>query len=220
MSTCCTTLARKFDADYVTRALALREKQKPGPTAPRMVALLASEEGDGFQIQGASLLDIGAGLGDLETALFARGLGSATHVEASEAYSAAARKIACREGWEDRVRFRVGDFIELSDGLHEADIVTLDRVVCCYPDMPGLVDRAAHCTRHLCAVSAPRDRWWVRAFIGLENLVRRLRRDPFRTFVHSWAAMDARLAARGLERIGEGGTRIWRVVVYRRGRQR
>jgi len=220
VSGCCPTLTGEFDADYVARELASREKGAAGPTSARLVDLLVSASADGAGLAGASLLDVGAGFGDIHTALFERGLGTATHVEASEVYSRAARDLAREGGWEDRVRFEIGDFIDLSGALADADIVTLDRVVCCYPDMPALLDRSAARARRLYALSAPRDGWFVRFVIGVKNGVRRLRKDPFRTFVHSWTAMDSRLRALGLEPVGESGTLIWRVVVYRRANPR
>lgn len=216
MSACCTTLVRKFDADHVAREIASREKRGAGPTTSRMIDLLASAGPAGTRIEGASLLDIGAGLGDVQAALFGRGLATATHVEASSAYSQAARELAAEAGWDDRVRFEVGDFLEFADRLPDADLVTLDRVVCCHPDMPGLIDRSARHARRVCALSAPRDGWLVRVAIGVQNVVRRLRRYPFRTFVHPWAAMNERLEAAGFVPAAEAGTPMWRIVVYRR----
>ena len=39
----------------------------------------------------------------------------------------------------DRVRYEVGDFVALAPDVEPADVVALDRVVCCYPDMAALV---------------------------------------------------------------------------------
>lgn len=197
MSGCCSTLAGRFDSEYVSRELAARKKGRTGPTSSKLVDLLgaerirsaepprarAPEDRGPAGAEGATLLDVGAGFGDIQTALFERGLAAATHVEASSAYSEAARELAREGGYANRVRFEVGDFLEISETLHEADIVTLDRVVCCYPDMPGLIDRSARLARHLYALSAPRDGWLVRLAIGIKNRIRRLRGDPFRTFV-------------------------------------
>lgn len=36
-------------------------------------------------------------------------------------------------------RFRYGDFVSLAPDLETADLVTLDRVVCCYPELEPLV---------------------------------------------------------------------------------
>lgn len=215
-SGCCSTLVGQFDRDYVARELAARRKGGAGPTSTKLVGLLVAARDETDGMKGTTLLDVGAGFGDIQTALFERGLAAATHVEASGAYSEVARELARERGWEDRVRFVVGDFVDLSDTLPDADIVALDRVVCCYPDMPGLLDRSAGLARDLVALSAPRDGWFVRLAIGIKNRVRRLRGDPFRTFVHPWAAMDARLETLGFVRAGRASTLIWRIAIYRR----
>ena len=41
------------------------------------------------------------------------------------------------------MRFKVGDFVSLASELDDADVVVLDRVVCCDPDYAGLLGRAA-----------------------------------------------------------------------------
>lgn len=236
---CCATLGRKFDAAYVAEELARRRKSGPGKTASRMaeaVAAVAEERGG---LAGTSALDVGAGLGDVLAALLERGVREGTHVEASTAYSRAARELAREAGHEGRIRFVVGDLVALTgnrtpspgpredgggvtdpaDGttaLPEAEIVTLDRVICCYPDMPALLEASAARACHLYALSAPRDRWPVRLALGVENFVRRLRKDPFRTYVHSWQEMERRLRRLGFERVRSGGTLVWRLAVYRR----
>jgi len=217
MSACCRALADQFDAEHVARELASRRRKGLRTTTRLLVELLADEAAHGHGIEGASLLDIGAGIGDVEAALFERGLSHATHVEASTAYSDAARRLADEGGWRDRVRFETCDFVESVDRLSDADLVVLDRVICCYPDMPTLVDRSASRARILYALSAPRDGWPVRVVIGAENAGRRMKGNRFRTFVHRWSEIDARLRGQGLSPMREARTSAWRIVVYRRG---
>jgi magnesium-protoporphyrin O-methyltransferase len=94
--------------------------------------------------------------------------------------------------------------------------VTLDRVVCCYPDYGRLLDEAAgHCRRRL-ALSFPRGRWWVRLAILAENLARRLRGDAFRAFVHSPREMADRLRGHGLTPRRSARTWTWQIEVYER----
>lgn len=247
MSACCSTLTAKFDEAYVAAELASRRDEGPGKTALRLAEAIASVRSEPEGLAGASALDIGAGFGDLLGLLFSDGLGEAVHVEASPAYSRAARELAREGGYADRVRFVVGDFVEVANGLPVAshgtgdaahgdgsgggalaedgastamaDIVMLDRVICCYPDMPALLDAAGARARDVLALSAPRSLWPVRLVIGVRNLVRRLKGDPFRTFVHAWPEVEARLRASGFERVRGGGTPIWRIAVYRRARR-
>ena len=90
-------------------------------------------------VAGMTVLDIGAGVGAVHQQLLADGAIAALDVDGSPAYVNAAREEAAWRGTADRVRYEVGDFVELAPGIGESDIVALDRVICCYPDMPSLV---------------------------------------------------------------------------------
>jgi len=113
-------------------------------------------------------------------------------------------------------RFLLGDFATIADTVTDADVVTLDRVVCCYPDAEALLHGAASRTRRLLAFSYPRDRWYMWTLTALENFWRRLRRSSFRTFVHSPEQMQAVLETAGLVRVARQGTFIWVLDLYRR----
>jgi magnesium-protoporphyrin O-methyltransferase len=95
-------------------------------------------------------------------------------------------------------------------------VVTLDRVVCCYPDAEALLSAAATRARRLVGLVYPRDRWWVRTFISIKNLVDRLRSDPFRAFIHPSSLVDGTLRRAGFVPVADARTPIWQVWVYRR----
>jgi len=84
--------------------------------------------------------------------------------------------------------------------------VTLDRVICCYPDMEQLVAHAAEKARHVLGAVYPREVWWVRLGGVVMNGLMRLKRCPFRTFLHSPVAIEATLRQHGLERVAFGRT--------------
>ena len=101
--------------------------------------------------------------------------------------------------------------------LPDADVITLDRVVCCYPNAEDLLRSAAQRARRLVAFSYPRNRWYVRAFIAFENFWRRLRGNPFRAFLHPPERMHAVLGAAGLVRgTARLGTAVWLIDLYHR----
>ena len=77
-------------------------------------------------------------------------------MEASAAYLAAAREETARRGHTDRLKAHHGDFVALAPEIPSADIVTLDRVICCYRDMPALVAQSAARARKLYGVVYPR----------------------------------------------------------------
>jgi len=114
-------------------------------------------------------------------------------------------------------QFILGDFAVIADTLPDADVVTLDRVVCCYPDAEALLRQAAGLARQLLAFNYPRDRWYVRTLIVLENLWLRLTGKEFRAFVHAPERMGAVLEAAGLVRATRRETFVWTLDLYRRG---
>src|SRR6185503_8720994 len=116
----------------------------------------------------------------------------------------------------NQVRFIDGDFVEVAADLPAADIVALDRVICCYSDMDALVGLAAKKTRRLLGAVYPRDAWWVRVAIAWTNATHRLRRSKFRLYLHPPAAIAARLRAAGLVRLVLHRTIFWEIAGYAR----
>lgn len=167
-------------------------------------------------VRGRELLDIGGGIGAIQHELLREGLARAVHVDASTAYLAASAAEAERQGNRERVEYLHGDFVELVDDVPRTDIVTLDRVVCCYPDMPRLVAASASKTRRLYALSYPREHWGARTGLVLANLFFRVRGSEFRTYLHPPAEIEAQLRRQGLTPVARARTALWHVALYRR----
>lgn len=68
-------------------------------------------------------------------------------------------------------------------------IAILDRVICCYHDMPGLVELSAARPNKLYGLVYPRDTWWVKLGLAMENFFYWLRREHFRVLIHSIEAL-------------------------------
>ena len=167
-------------------------------------------------VVGAQILDIGAGVGAVHLSLLEAGAASAIDVDASHEYLAVARAEAERRGLQGRVEHRYGDVVELADDLAPAEIVTLDSVICCYPDLDSLLEAASRSGPRLVGLTYPRDVWWMRAFMRLYNLVQAVRRIPARYFIHRHEQLEEWMAGRGYQNVHEGGIRVWRLVLYRR----
>ncbi len=182
---------------------AKRELRKYRRKGPDKSTRLLIEGLLGSQTAGSSLLDIGGGVGAIQHAAI-------TAADASQAYVTVCRSEAERRDYVDRADYHVGDFIELAESLPDADVVTLDRVVCCYPDMPRLIGASAGKAGRLYGLVFPRRRWPVRAVIAVMNVLEILKRNAFRVFVHDPSEIemavraagsrgeDVRLARRGL----------------------
>lgn len=179
-----------------------------------LAAELAAEH-----VADATLLDIGGGIGAIGLELLKSGvtaITAVTEVEASPAYVAAADSEATRQGVRDRWEFRAGDFVALAADLPAANVVTLDRVICCYPDMPALVGQSAVKALTVWGAVYPRDTWWVRAVRTAANWTLRLLRNPFRLYIHETAAVDTVLRGNGLTPRFHHDGGYWQVVVYAR----
>lgn len=215
MPGCCSTFedaaGRQFDPKKVAAELRRYREKGPGDTARLLIEGIA-RSGDAA----GTVLDVGAGVGAIAFALLDRGASSAVAVDASSAYIAAAREEAARRGTGDAVRFVHADFVDAGPALPSADTVTLDRVVCCYPAVDRLLETALGHARRRLALSYPRDRWYVRLALGLENLQRRVTRNPFRTFVHPVPAMERAIRDAGFELTSRRETLVWSADVYMR----
>lgn len=192
-----------------------RYHQRGAAKTTRVLVAALQREG----VSGETLLDIGGGVGAIQLALLKAGVASATDVDASSAYIAAARSEAEREGVGDRVRYVHGNFLDIAPEIAAADVVTLERVICCFPDMPGLVGRSAERAAKLYGLVYPRDTWWMRFGAKVENLVSRLRRPSFNFYVHRTAAVEAELRRAGLERRFTRNVGFWQVAVFGRAAQ-
>ena len=171
-------------------------------------------------VDGARILDVGAGVGAVHLSLLEAGAGSAVDVDASREYLAVARAEAERRGLQARVQHHFGDVVELAGELPAADILTLDSVICCYPYLEPLLAAATASAPRLVGITYPRDVWWMRAFMRLYNAVQAIRRIPARYFIHRHQQLEGWMAAHGYDNVHDGGIRIWRVAIYRRSADR
>jgi len=150
-----------------------RRYHRDGPDrTTRMLLDLVGRDG----LEGASILDVGGGIGVIDQELLKAGAARATLADASPASLAAARLEASEAGLADRMTFIEGDVVRHAGAIDAADIVTLDRVVCCYGDAASLVTLTAGLATRLYALVLPRSRWLVRAGIAAEGLWYRLTR--------------------------------------------
>jgi len=167
-------------------------------------------------LEGRHLLDVGGGIGVISHELADTSVASAVAVEASPAYLEVARREVGLKYGSRPTQFVLGDFAVIAGTLPDADVVTLDRVVCCYPDAGALLGAAAARTRQVLAFTYPRDRWYVRIMFAMGNFWLKLTGKKFRAFVHAPERMAAVLEASGLARATQRGTLAWMLDLYHR----
>ncbi len=195
MAGCCNSRGcdRFFGSRFAHQVAKRYRKRGPDKTSRQIVDFLASRG-----LDGATVLEIGGGVGEIELELLARGAERALNLELSPAYDDEAARLAREAGVESRLERRLHDIASDPGAVEPADVVVLHRVVCCYPDYERLLGAAAgHATRLLVFSHPPRN-VLSRAVVALQNLGFRVRGREFRTFAHPPAAMLAVLEADGL----------------------
>lgn len=184
-------------------------RKGPDPTTRELIDVIVAEG-----IDGDTVLDIGGGIGAIQLGLLEAGAAATESVDASPPYVAAAREEAARRGFADRTRHLEGDFVALAGEVAPADVVTLDRMVCCYSDMPALIDRSIDHARRMIGLVYPRDSWWTRALATVMNATGRVVRGRLRWYVHRERRLDARIRAAGFERRYLRRHVLWQVALY------
>jgi magnesium-protoporphyrin O-methyltransferase len=211
----CDGIRSTFDQAEARKTLRRFRRRGPIKTTRLLVNAVreALEEADA---RDTVLLDVGAGIGAIHHELLDGRVSRAVHVDASAEQIAAAREETTRRGHDRQVEFVLGDFTALANELPRADVVTLDRVICCFDDMPTLVRRSGEKAARLYGAVYPRQSAYMRLAIRVINLVQRLKGTSFRVFLHDPGAIHAVLANAGLERRSLQRTLGWEVVVFAR----
>ncbi|HEX9977960.1 MAG TPA: class I SAM-dependent methyltransferase [Acidimicrobiia bacterium] len=213
MPACCDPKAygSVFDERDARRNAANFRRKGLGSTAAEMVRALA-ERG----LAGTTVLEVGAGSGSAQVALLEAGAARGVAFDLSPASEAVAAELLAERGLAGRVEWHTADFVAVGPAVAAADIVFLNKVVCCYPDMPALIDAAVGHARRFVAVALPRRRLFVRAGIRLINGFLRLRRTTFRVFSHDPGEVARRVEAEGLGEVASGTTAFWEWHLWER----
>ena len=207
----CQGIEAFFDRREAEREL--RSYRKKGPSSVTKM-LLDAIRAEG--IDGASLLDIGGGVGAVQHELLAAGVISAVSVDASSAYHAVAQEEAERRGLAGRIQQRFGNFVDLAPQIEQADIVTLDKVICCYNDVEQLVRLSSAKAKRIYAVVYPRYNLLFRALPKLASVFFWLWRTQFRFFIHPTAVVEGLVESNGLRRTFHRKSGFWQVAVFTR----
>jgi magnesium-protoporphyrin O-methyltransferase len=213
MASCCNPRGCDgfFTPRFARRAAGRYRKKGVDETARRMLAFLEQEG-----IEGATVLEIGGGVGDLQIELLKRGAVRTVNLELSPAYEEEAARLLREARVEERAERRLHDIAADPAGVEAVDVVVLHRVVCCYPDYERLLAAAAEHARRLLVFSYPPRNAVSRSLFAVQNFFFRLRRMEFRTFAHPPARMLAVAEERGLRRVYAHHPLVWQIAGFER----
>ncbi|GAB3272515.1 hypothetical protein GCM10027449_09130 [Sinomonas notoginsengisoli] len=200
-----------FNSRFSTSVARRFERKGLTPIERRIVAF--AEEALGGSLAGASVLEVGGGVGEIQMDMLARGAGHATNLELSDGYEAEAARLLKEAGLSARADRLLGvDLAATPDAVKPADVVVLHRVVCCYPDYERLLGAAAAKARRALVFSHPPRNVFTRSGIAATNAFLALGGRSFRGFVHSPAAMVSTVRKAGLEPVLQRKGRVWSIV--------
>ncbi|HSJ29616.1 MAG TPA: methyltransferase domain-containing protein [Acidimicrobiia bacterium] len=212
MSGCCDPSGYDslFGPKEARRALRAYDRSGLNRMARRTVDYLESRG-----VEGHRILEVGGGIGAVQIELLKAGAASAVNVEISRGYQEVASELLRREGLEGRVEQKIGDFTELAAEM-QADDVIMNRVICCYPDMEGLMNAGLSASTRFLAAVYPRDGLVWRIAIRVENTYHRFKGVGFRTYLHSPEAIVTTANRAGFEVAFADRDLGWHGVVFER----
>jgi magnesium-protoporphyrin O-methyltransferase len=181
------------------------------PTSQRIVDYLKQRG-----VEGRTLLEVGGGVGAIQIELLKAGVTRAISVELTPTYEQVALELLREAGLEGRVERKVTDFAQSAGEFAVADIVIMNRVICCYPDMPVLAGAAADHAGEVLVMSFPRRTWWTRAMLALGNLALRITRRQFQVFIHPPAQILVEAERHGLHKAIDTPGLFWEVAAAQR----
>lgn len=167
-------------------------------------------------LAGKTILDVGCGVGALHLTLLKEGATKSLGIDLAEGMLEKAKHFADDMGFRDQAEYRLGDFVQLADSIEQSDITTLDKVVCCYENLDGLIDMSTKKTRSVLALSHPADSLPVKILFKTQILLAKLFKWEFRPFWHDWSLMRSMILARGFDLVYQNSTVAWQVVVFKR----
>ena len=190
-----------------------RRFRRKGPDKPSKVLIEALTSHD---LQGKTILDVGCGSGDVHLTLLDRGAASAEGIDVSSGMLDQARDLARSMGHESRVVYRQGDFLEQEPSKQPADIVILDKVLCCYEFPEKLIQKAASRSGDFIALSYPSTSLLSAISFRFMNRLGRLLRWSFYPFYHDPDLLLDLAVQSGLKPVFSDRTLIWQITILRR----
>ena len=213
MSDCCSPKGYQWIFNEKTARADAQSYRRKGldPTSRQIVDYLKHRG-----VEGRTVLEVGGGVGAIQIELLKAGASKAVSVELTPTYEKVALELLREAGFEERVERRVNDFARSANEFAVADIVIMNRVICCYPDMPVLAGAAADHTGEVLVMSFPKRTWWTRAMLALGNLALRITRRQFQVFIHPPAQILAEAERHGLRKAIDRRGLFWEVAAAQR----
>jgi magnesium-protoporphyrin O-methyltransferase len=167
-------------------------------------------------IEDKTVLEIGCGVGGLHLTMLKHGAKSATGIDISEGMLEGAKQLSKELGMDAQTNYILGDFVQANGDIHPADITVLDKVVCCYENLDALLSKSLGHTKHIFALSYPRQTFIVRLSFQILILLGTVLKWSFRPYWHDWNKMRSTIELNGFRERYRNKTMMWSVYVFER----
>ena len=207
----CCGAEKLFDLKGAKKELKKFNKKGAGKATKKLISHLLKND-----LQEKSLLDIGGGIGAIQWT-FLRNSGRCTiDVDASLGYLTVAKGYAKEHGYEQSTEFLHGDFVDQYDEVANADYVTLDKVICCYPDYKSLLNHAMRKCNFTLILVYPLGGFIPKAIAQFNKIYFYLKKNPFRTYIHSPKEVEQFICNHGFKLVTKSISFPWHVQTYER----
>ena len=205
----CQGIENMFDKKAAKRALKRYLKKGPSKTTGMLLKAI-HEKG----VQGLDFLDIGGGIGAIQYDLIKAGASSGTSIEASPAYIDLVKEEIHKNNLAEIIDFKHGDFTAIASDVDSADIVTLDKVICCYDNMSELVRLSSKLSQKIYCARPPHKASAQKLALPFINFYPTIKGSPFRVFIHPTKKVEEIIFRNGLKRSYYATTLFWQVAIF------
>ena len=201
-----------FDLKGARKELKKYKKKGLGKSSRKLIEMMFNNQ----DLQDKSLLDIGGGIGKIQWAFLQNGGSKSVDVDASLGYLQVAEEYANANDFMEKASFFHGDFVDQSKEIEVADFVTLDKVICCYPDYKSLLKKSLEKCGNSIGVVYPLGGPISKAIIQFNKLYFLIKKNPFRTYIHSPEEIENFILDQGFTTCYKTIKFPWHVQVYKR----
>jgi len=201
-----------FDLKGARKELKKYQKKGPGKSTSKLIKLIFGRE----DLNGKLLLDIGGGIGKIQWAFLQNGGGKSVDVDASLGYLQVAEEFASANDFSGKASFFHGDFVDHCKEIEVADFVTLDKVICCYPDYKSLLKNSLEKCKNSIGIIYPLGGLLSRAYTQISTLYFLIKKNPFRTYIHPPHEVEEFIMDHGFKACHKNIAFPWHVQVYER----
>ena len=185
------------------------QRKGPGKSTKRLLELLFLQN-----VRDKTLLDIGGGIGTIQWSFIEKGGRSTLDIDASNGYLEVAKTHAQEKNFTDKTNFMHGDFVDKSSAINSYDFITLDKVLCCYPDYKALLGAVLEKSNQAIALTFPMGGLISKGIAQFMKIYMYFKKNPFRTYIHSPGEIERLIQSRGFYAAHKKISFPWHVQIY------